>query len=140
MGYTHYWSVIRTVSETKRAAIAEAVGRALYIGARLGRFDLDDEAGGAPIATPEAIFFNGKGPLSHETFCFDFKEAGFEFCKTAAKPYDVAVCAALVICKEFMGADLSVRSDGDDSDWVNGIELAQLALGRDIGFKLDVRK
>ncbi len=140
MGYTHYWSIKAPCTEAQRVEIAAAVARVIYAGQKADRFKLDGVDGGPPLCDQTEIFFNGIGALSHETFVFDFEPVEFDFCKTAAKPYDVAVCAALVIAKVVLGAGISVRSDGDDSDWQNGVELAQQALGRDIDFELDVRR
>ena len=43
--------------------------------------------------TLDVIAINGDGEkgLDHETLFFDDKETGFNFCKTARKPYDYAV-------------------------------------------------
>ena len=40
--------------------------------------------------------FNGIGDLSHETFALNVGENEWNFCKTARKPYDLAVCMILL--------------------------------------------
>ena len=66
------------------------------------------------------------GDCSHETFHFpmilpsaSWRESEpnglyFDCCKTAFKPYDLAVTAFLVIAKHCLGSDLIVRSDGEE--------------------------
>jgi hypothetical protein len=49
------------------------------------------------------------------------------FCKTAGKPYDVAVVAALIqFSKHFPDAQIH-------SDWQEGLELCQHLFGDDVG-------
>ena len=54
----------------------------------------------------------------------------FSFCKTAFKPYDVTVCAALIAFKHRLGPDATVSSDGNDPDWEDGRMLATVACGK----------
>lgn len=82
---------------------------------------------GDPVITDTCIRFNGdaKYDLDHETFCLDLadftaedgynrKENGdvLDFCKTARKPYDLAVCLALMAFKDVFGDDFEYSSDG----------------------------
>jgi hypothetical protein len=41
----------------------------------------------------------------------------FSFCKTAFRPYDLAVQCVLLICKHHMGDQIQVESDGSDPLW-----------------------
>jgi hypothetical protein len=89
------------------------------------------------------------GDCSHETFHFPRvlrppswqkpKENGlyFNFCKTAFKPYDLAVTAFLVVAKHHLGSRIIVRSDGDDCHWQDAKWLCQLELGYGLDFRLD---
>ena len=52
-----------------------------------------------------------------------------EFVKTAFRPYDIAVTAALLIGKRHLGEDLVVNSNGADPQWRDAKELCQQALG-----------
>ena len=69
------------------------------------------------------IQFNGLGNDGHETFGLTKEKPGkdaefFDFCKTARKPYDLAVGLALLIAKNHARNSIKVSSDGDwDSDW-----------------------
>ena len=110
-----------------------------------------------PLADPKAgRWFAGaeiqtracEGDCSHETFAlirtytpktWETPEKGlyFEFCKTAFKPYDVAVTAALVIAKHYLGDRLTVRSDGTLTHWQDAMMLCQIELNYGLGFGLD---
>lgn len=88
----------------------------------------DGDGTGNPTSTKDTLCFNGNAKycLDHETFriCLaDFadtenswsrKEGGsiWDFCKTAEKPYDLAVCLALLSFKEVFGDDFEFSSDG----------------------------
>jgi hypothetical protein len=91
------------------------------------------------------------GNCSYETFDFprfmpkeDFeqyednktKERIFQFCKTAYRPYDLAVTAFLIIAKHYMKGDIHVLSDGEWKDWLDAAQICQNALGYGINFKL----
>ena len=49
--------------------------------------------------------------------------------KTAFKPYDVAVTAALVIAKRYLGKRLVIQSNGLDAQWADAKDLCQRHLG-----------
>jgi len=110
---------------------------------------------GLPEINNEVICFNGSNinDLGHETFLFEQKreiskfeqydkstKLYFNFTKTARKPYDLAVCACLIIAKEYFRDDIIIKSDGELSDWQQAIDLVQNTLqygtNRNI-FKLD---
>jgi hypothetical protein len=89
------------------------------------------------------------GNCSHESFVLpqheempDYqRERGnklsFKFCKTAYKPYDLAVTAALIIAKHHLGKAIKVTSDGEAKDWFDAALLVNLELGYGLDFKLD---
>jgi hypothetical protein len=52
-----------------------------------------------------------------------------DFCKTAQYPYDTVVVACLIILKHYLGDSMEVKSDGDASEWADGLTLAQQVLG-----------
>jgi hypothetical protein len=58
---------------------------------------------------------------------------GFNFCKTAGKPYDEVVTACLLVARDHFPEDiLSIDSDGSwsDGDWQEGTKLYTTVLGR----------
>jgi hypothetical protein len=93
------------------------------------------EGTGQPVLTNVEIVFNGLGDAAHEPFVFP-GQVGFNFCKTALKPYDAAVCACLMVARDhFPAAVLEIASDGDWSgdEWQGGKELYWQVLGRSPG-------
>lgn len=75
---------------------------------------------GEPIINDKQIIFNGDGEngLDHETFYvtmdYDADDCRFSFCKTERKPYDTAVCLALLCLKYAFGDDFEFSSDGEN--------------------------
>lgn len=67
-----------------------------------------------------------------ETFAFDF-------CKTARKPYDVMVVAALCRMAECGEDTIRVSSDGKPEDWEAGARLASILLGRIVHIPASIR-
>lgn len=53
----------------------------------------------------------------------------FDCCKTAYRPYDIAVTAFLIIAKMRLGRKIVVSSDGEIQHWFEGAFLCQSALG-----------
>ena len=127
MGYTHYWKVIKPLSEEAYEAfimdIAE-VGfhQAKFIDNTLDKTEKDD-----------AIYFNGIGPESHETFVWENKVIDFNFCKTARKNYDPAVCAVLILVKKHYGEGVEISSDGNWSEWKLGRNIIDDIFGTPYG-------
>jgi hypothetical protein len=153
MGYTHYW----TFKQPKRGAAAKTEAayqlaikacQTLIRGynAELKQLNAAHEArlsgftAHTKIGQYGGLKFNGTGELSHEDFSAreHFKQNlesrpysvqdGFNFCKTARKPYDKVVVACLIVLKHYLGAQIEVSSDGESSDWVAGLQLAQRLL------------
>jgi len=87
------------------------------------------------------------GDCSHESFILkrifkaDYEQERegklFSCCKTAYKPYDLAVISCLIIAKQHLGEEISVHSDGSSEDWSDGRILCQKLLGYGEDFKLD---
>lgn len=61
------------------------------------------------------IWLNGVGDDSHEPFILDFK-GSWEFCKTARKPYDIAVKAILILAERHGILKNPFDFDGDRTD------------------------
>ena len=87
------------------------------------------------------------GDCSHESFVLPQKfkaekwqkpENGlfFSFCKTAYKPYDLAVNCALIIAQHHLGDEIAVSSDGDIAQWSDAMQLCQNVVGYGNEFKL----
>ena len=150
MGCTHYWTQRKNYSRVGWVAIC------VDIKAILERAQADgvtlwaeyDEPNTQPDLNQDFIRFNGAGDEGHETFYIQrirepLKEwqtrtdLGWSFCKTAAKPYDVAVVACLAYLESCQG--FSVASDSDAEDWAAGVKLARRAL-QELADRIDLPK
>jgi hypothetical protein len=89
------------------------------------------EAGLPDVIEGEHISLNGIGDDGHETFVFP-GYFGFNFCKTAYKPYDAVVTAALIAARaHFPPDELEIASDGDWGDWSAGRRLYEKTFEKD---------
>ena len=148
MGYTHYWKQKRNLTiaqwievsadlHTILNHVQHEAGIALASGM--------SEGGTSPQFSDDRILFNGLGDDGHETFGISRKidKDDWPFCKTARKPYDLAVTACLCYLstvtrradpatgEPIIGSEaFNVTSDGDGSDFLNGLALARAALPR----------
>jgi len=89
------------------------------------------------------------GDCSYESFNFprvltigswqelDDRGLYFDCCKTAFRPYDLAVTAFLIIAKYHMGDSLRVTSDGEMQHWFDAVYLTHIHLGYGLDFRLD---
>ena len=97
---------------------------------------------------------DGKGSGSYETFCIERKQEVkeqwlkskkddpkygklFAFCKTAYRPYDLAVTACLIAAKQHFGNDIYLSTDGDDKDWMDGRIMCNNLFGYGLSLTLD---
>jgi len=91
------------------------------------------------------------GDCSHETFRIErvyspceWEEAKnglyFSFCKTAFKPYDLAVIACLIVFKHHFGNEFKVTTDGGDQHWFDGKMICAMVLNYGIGYKINVEQ
>ena len=144
MGYTHYWKLksdnadlfadvvslfkeclfwmpkttsVEKWSEEKGAWVKTRVSTALH----------GWNGKGEPVITDSEICFNGdaKKNADHETFRIRLGDMEGNFCKTARKPYDTAVCLALLSFKEVFGDDFSYHSDGHRREDVKDEKLVE---------------
>lgn len=134
MGYTHYWYRKPEMDEDVFKLWSDDV-RKLVAAARQGGIVIVDGLAETPDPeiTKDVVAFNGQP--DHETFMVE-RTGGrvrdgevFGFCKTAQKPYDMVVVAALIALKARFGDAVKVSSDGDRADWEPGIALADKVLG-----------
>lgn len=136
MGYTHYWDVADNISDEKwnmfklgvSAIIALADGKRLRNSASGERSKVvicngRGEAGTTADITDKYIAFNGKDENRHETFYVERNgKPGFNFCKTARKPYDPVVVACQILGRE-LGIFSNINSDGDYNERLAGKRL-----------------
>lgn len=157
MGYTHYWkmkkapkdiqdgaSLFKMASEATKECIAQLPKR---IPNEIREYNFEKGESevksigflpfkicggmgkGEPTFTDTLVSFNGdaENDHDHETCYIDINDSGFQFCKTARKPYDVAVCIALLCFAHYFGDNFEYSSDGDieggEEGWAKAKEI-----------------
>ena len=121
MGYTRYWErTEKPIDADLICYVCEVIEDCNDKGIAIRNW----EGKGNPTVTFERIAFNGDRSLdhNHETFSIG-KETGFNFCKTARKPYDYAVRKVLRYAEEH-GFVTDVSDDGENEDIVSDEEMA----------------
>lgn len=106
-----------------------------------------DESEQPPKVDNEMIRFNGVGNEGHETFIMFKKKPEsswnkeskdyFYFCKTARKPYDLAVCLVLLSLAQNAPKAVELSSDGDwEVEWAEARKVYKELFGTDVaGFQ-----
>jgi hypothetical protein len=164
MGYTHYWRFknntvskvafnkyikdVRTIEEffKKNKVYSKSVSSCEeYQNERVVLFDGGGYTKGIAYGgtvqngkfTPNGFSLNGddsKG-LDHEGFGISLGENEWNFCKTARKPYDIAVCVILLAMK-YQTKSIEVSSDGNMEEWADAINLfQQIFPDRNVGLR-----
>lgn len=113
MGYTHYWTIKEAIDSDAFDKLQKGIKEIIKTANEAG-IPVADES------TDGIIAFNGIGSGSHETFVIQLGDTGFNFCKTAEKPYDAVVTASLILLKKELGAEVEVSSDGGWHKWQSG--------------------
>ena len=131
MGYTHYFTTNDTLDHDKFKQFSNDV-QSIIDSANIPLAYEYDAPNDKPIINHETIRFNGVADDGHETFLLERDNIGFEFCKTAYKPYDFIVTAVLSLAKYYFNNDIDISSDGDCSDWEKGVLLACKATNKPI--------
>ena len=122
MGYTHYWRPTRDLTEDEWDNIRQVAKTILKDNHGI---ILDNEPTDSQnlSITYDSVLCNGVGDDGHETFYLTRKMRNdFEFCKTAQKPYDKYIVAMLIAVAQITDS-ISVSSDGDQEDWLEGLQL-----------------
>jgi len=127
-GYTHYFTWHQTPDE---AAIKKCVAEMrLIILTRTNILAGANDADSPLVLEESRVDLNGIGDDAHEPFVFPGRP-GFNFCKTAYKPYDEVVTACLIVARDhFPPSALAISSDGAWEDWDNGAKLYASVLKR----------
>ena len=144
MGYTHYWDLKKPTADTREqvktafAEVAILFDKLPQSSTSAGGYYVDEKlrlfggnGAGKLLINDEALIFNGdaKQSLDHETFYFDITNLSeFNFCKTARKPYDFAVCVALLAMANHIDG-FTFSSDGDLEDWKPAIDFYNTHIG-----------
>ena len=127
MGFSHYFEQLKPAEPAAWQAICDDF-RKMMATALLSQplpIQREDEDGGQPLVDDTYIVFNGIGNNGHETMVLQRDGKGFQFCKTARKPYDRVVTALLILADFHSPNTWLVTSDGEPDDWQEGLELAR---------------
>lgn len=149
MGYTHYWYRISLIPTDTFTKIIEDWTKVFDLG-EFRPILANGNGHLTPQIDSEKVIFNGianKKDEAHETMYFprelkedDMRQSRdglyFEFCKTAQKPYDIAVTTFLIIAKKHLGKHIKVSSDGTNAEWREAKILVQKALKYGMTFKM----
>ena len=144
MGYTHYWDRKSKLNSDKFEKFTEQVSHILslidkegsiggvwYEGKEVKIANWKGEKDTEACINTASVSFNGEGDNSHESFSIDNSSDdvmnGFSFCKTARKPYDIAVTACLIAFKKCFEYAVKISSDGDYKEWECGLKLYNLS-------------
>lgn len=152
MGYTHYWYQKKNFTDKQWSKIREGVLDVIVKHCDKNNivlayeYDSPAEAqptlfGGSkfgprvPEVNADHIRFNGWKDEGHETFILNREKPGsgsehFDFCKTARKPYDIAVCLTLLICVHHAPNAIRIASDGSwDHEWLEARKVFKELFG-----------
>lgn len=141
MGYTHYLKSADSPSSLQQALeIRKEIGKVLERNKKVIQYEYN-----LPYAPENAVIFdekdnpqnmirfNGIGEEGHETFYISSGfEDGFNFCKTARKAYDTAVCECLLIFKHFLNADVSSDGFSNCQPEVSPYKVGSVVRSKDI--------
>ena len=105
------------------------------------KVQFEDTDSAPPQIDQNVIRFNGVRENGHETFIVRrvphegrpewqglLNDRWFDFCKTARKPYDILVCASLLVLKAHLGDWLELSSDGTWDEWKPARALCKRVL------------
>jgi hypothetical protein len=113
MGYSHYWTFKNAIEQSNWDKFLEGARQIIGTATEAG-IQLEDNS------TDTEIIINGVGAGAHETFSITSEDVGYDFCKTAQKPYDTVVTAILIHAKKVFGDDILITSDGAWFEWEGG--------------------
>ena len=147
MGYTHYWTFSAS-PRTQRAAVLEtqyqkAILECQKVVRKLAEWNRNThgsslmsgftahckpgEYGGLNVGATKDE--GGENFIMREHFSENDTQ---NFCKTNRYSYDVAVVACLAILKYRLGDNIQVGSDGSNTEWDEGVQLARQVLKRKV--------
>ena len=150
MGFTHYWKhrkigieswnkIVRDTKKLFKILPEHSHSSGDYYGDVPLKIQYEYDKARPPVANIDEIRFNGVGDMGHETLYIEriphdydgkrVKGRWMGFCKTARKPYDLAVQVVLLIVKHHVGKTFDLSSDGDDEDWSEALSFTAKEYG-----------
>jgi hypothetical protein len=135
MGYTHYFTQHKMVDDSTWEKINQDIRKIISVTKRTIPVQcdaLDDDTHlnhDDFICHKDWINFNGVGDDGHETFYVPRHQPGFLFCKTNRKPYDLLVCASLLIIYHYAPDCYEITSNGKQQEWMPAMSMNAQYLG-----------
>ena len=105
----NFWASWCLACRDEHEALVRAASDYADFGTTFVAVNYQDQPDRAAEITDSCIRFNGRGSDGHETFSFEPESSGC--CKTAHKPYDLAVCEVLLALKAHLSS-MELTSDG----------------------------
>lgn len=129
MGYTHYFKQKKAVDDqTWKKITSDAQKIVDHLKNELPSMKLGSDDPNGQMFNNERINLNDIH-YGHETFYLPKEESGFHFCKTAQKPYDLAVCSILLLVHHYAPNHYDISSDGTSEDWAEAVDFNARKLG-----------
>ena len=113
MGYSHYWTLKNGIEQSDWDKFLEGARLIIATAVDAG-IPLEDNSNDSTVS------INGVGAGAHEDFVINKEDVGYDFCKTAQKPYDTVVTGLLIHLKYVLGARVLIKSDGAWHEWNDG--------------------
>lgn len=134
MGYTHY---IRTdKARISKTAFKKITADVKLIESHLdtaGIITLHDGLGEEKgvVYGDNYLAFNGKDDEGYETFYISISddEDTYNFCKTARKGYDIAVCMTMLSVARHSAKKVVLKTDGTNNDWADAVKRFNMLFG-----------
>lgn len=127
MGYTHYFRITDERAKEAMPKTAEIIKDIFKTFPEVSDCLKGGNGYESPIIDEDGIVFNGDAEKGedYETFRIDVNDLDSHFCKTARRPYDLAVCLCLIALKDTLKAKcgfsfrglFSFESDGYFMDY-----------------------
>lgn len=128
MGYTHYFEQKKPLDTATWDKLTTDVKKLISVMEGTYRIKLESDDPNGIMVDNTRINFNG-ADQSHETFYLPKSDTDFNFCKTARKPYDLAVCCALLLAHHHAPDSYKIDSDGDAKEWSEAMNVNAEVFG-----------
>jgi len=132
MGHTHYFPQAKHATQAQWKAITDEFKKLMAAALITQALPIqrEEDSASEPLIDKDQIIFNGIEDDGHETMILERIGHGFQFCKTAHKPYNAAVIALLLIADKHAPGVWEIASDGDTPEWQEVVDwLAKLGMG-----------
>lgn len=151
MGHTHYHRIPKELGKAKFNKLLKDCRQIAGYLDYTQELKLSGETPDKPSFEPDYIFLNGIEGEDHESFevnrvhnsetdmaWISETEDGmyYYFCKTANKPYNLAVICILLAMKHHF-PECVISTDGDAKEWQEAIDICQELFGYGEGYKIE---